>query len=56
LSPGICGEGPHAAAAKVTGGYWHHRKRQKPAAQALDPEFQDRLGARLAELVGISLF
>ena len=43
------------AAAKVTAGYWHHRKRQKPAAEALDPGFQDRLGARLAELAGISL-
>lgn len=44
------------AAARVTGGYWHHRKRQKPAAEALDPEFQDRLVARLADLTGLSLF
>lgn len=33
-----------------------HSKRQKPAAVALDTEFQDRLAARLAELAGISLF
>lgn len=44
------------APARVTGGYWHHRKRQKPAADALDPEFQDRLVARLADLTGLSLF
>jgi NAD(P)-dependent dehydrogenase (short-subunit alcohol dehydrogenase family) len=43
-------------AAKVSGGYWHHRKQQKPAAEALDPAFQDRLVARLAELTGIELF
>jgi NAD(P)-dependent dehydrogenase (short-subunit alcohol dehydrogenase family) len=44
------------AAAKVSGGYWHHRRRQKPAAEALDPDFQDRLMAKLAELTGITLF
>jgi len=44
------------SAAKVSGGYWHHRKQQKPAAEALDPDFQDRLMARLAELTGITLF
>ena len=43
-------------AARVSGGYWHHRKQQKPAAEALDPDFQDRLTAKLAELTGISLF
>jgi NAD(P)-dependent dehydrogenase (short-subunit alcohol dehydrogenase family) len=43
------------AAAKVTGGYWFHRKPQKPAAQALDTGFQDRLVARLAELTGVAL-
>jgi NAD(P)-dependent dehydrogenase (short-subunit alcohol dehydrogenase family) len=42
-------------AAKVSGGYWHHRKQQKPAAETLDPEFQDQLIARLAELTGVSL-
>jgi NAD(P)-dependent dehydrogenase (short-subunit alcohol dehydrogenase family) len=44
------------SAARVSGGYWYHRKQQKPAADALDPEFQDRLMARLADLTGISLF
>lgn len=45
-----------AAAAKVSGGYWHHRKRQQPAAEALDPSFQDQLVGRLSELTGVSLF
>jgi NAD(P)-dependent dehydrogenase (short-subunit alcohol dehydrogenase family) len=44
------------SAARVSGGYWYHRKQQKPAADALEPEFQDRLMARLADLTGISLF
>jgi NAD(P)-dependent dehydrogenase (short-subunit alcohol dehydrogenase family) len=42
-------------AATVSGAYWHHRKQQKPAAEALDPGFHDQLIARLAELTGISL-
>jgi NAD(P)-dependent dehydrogenase (short-subunit alcohol dehydrogenase family) len=42
-------------AAKVSGRYWHHRKPQKPAAEALDTGFQDRLMARLAELTGVKL-
>jgi NAD(P)-dependent dehydrogenase (short-subunit alcohol dehydrogenase family) len=44
------------AATKVSGGYWYHRKRNRPAAAALDPGFQDRLMARLAELTGVALF
>jgi NAD(P)-dependent dehydrogenase (short-subunit alcohol dehydrogenase family) len=44
------------SAARVSGGYWYHRKRRKPAAEALDPGFHDRLVARLADLTGISLF
>jgi NAD(P)-dependent dehydrogenase (short-subunit alcohol dehydrogenase family) len=44
------------AAARATGGYWYHRKQQKPAAAALDPDFQDRLIAKLAELTGVTLF
>ena len=44
------------AAAKVSGGYWHHRQQRKPEAAALDTGFQDRLVARLAELTGIKLF
>lgn len=43
-------------AARVSGGYWYHRKRQSPAPDALDPGFQDRLTARLAKLTGVSLF
>jgi NAD(P)-dependent dehydrogenase (short-subunit alcohol dehydrogenase family) len=42
-------------AAKVSGAYWHHRKQRKPAADALDPAFQDRLIAKLAELTGVKL-
>ncbi len=42
-------------AAKVSGRYWHHRQQQKPAAEALDPGFQDRLIAKLAELTGVGL-
>jgi len=43
-------------AAKVSGGFWFHRKQQKPAAAALDVAFQDRLIARLTELTGVALF
>lgn len=42
-------------AAKVSGGYWHHREQRQPAAEVLDPEFQDRLEARLVELTGVQL-
>jgi NAD(P)-dependent dehydrogenase (short-subunit alcohol dehydrogenase family) len=41
--------------AKVSGGYWFHRKPQKPAAAAMDVAFQDRLITRLAELTGVAL-
>ena len=41
--------------AKVSGHYWHHREQQKPAAEALDPDFQDRLIAKLAELTRVAL-
>ena len=44
-----------ASAAKVSGAFWYHRKQQKPAAESLDPAFQDRLIARLAEMTGIKL-
>ena len=43
-------------AAKVSGAYWHHRKQRKPAAQSVDPRFQDELITRLAELTGYKLF
>jgi NAD(P)-dependent dehydrogenase (short-subunit alcohol dehydrogenase family) len=42
-------------AANVSGRYWYHRHQQEPAAEALDPEFQDRLVAKLAELTGVVL-
>jgi len=42
--------------AQVSGGYWYHRKQSKPAADALDAGFQDRLVAKLAELTGVRLF
>ena len=42
-------------AAKVSGAYWHHRKQRKPAAQSQDPEFQDQLVEKLAELTGVGL-
>lgn len=44
------------ASATVSGGYWHHRKQRKPAAQSLDPKFQDELAGRLAELTGVQIF
>ena len=43
-------------AATGTGGYWYHRKRQTPAADARAADFQDRLTARLADLTGVALF
>jgi NAD(P)-dependent dehydrogenase (short-subunit alcohol dehydrogenase family) len=46
----------HDPAATVSGGYWHHRQRQAPAAEARDPAFQDRLMDRLAALTGVKLF
>src|SRR5687767_11864833 len=42
-------------AAKVSGGYWHHRKQRKPAAAASDVEFQDELVAMLAKMTGVAL-
>src|SRR6185369_9651220 len=44
------------ATATVSGGYWYHRQRQAPAAQARDPAFQDQLMDRLAALTGVALF
>jgi NAD(P)-dependent dehydrogenase (short-subunit alcohol dehydrogenase family) len=43
-------------AAKVSGGYWHHKKQQNPAPESLDSDFQNRLVAKLAEMTGIELF
>jgi NAD(P)-dependent dehydrogenase (short-subunit alcohol dehydrogenase family) len=42
-------------AAKVSGAYWHHRQQRKPAADALDAGFHDRLIVKLAELTGVKL-
>jgi NAD(P)-dependent dehydrogenase (short-subunit alcohol dehydrogenase family) len=42
-------------AAAVSGCYWHHRRVRTPAAEATDPEFQERLLERLAELSGVPL-
>jgi len=44
------------SAAKVSGAYWHHRQQRKPAAQSLDPKFQDELVGKLAELTGTKVF
>jgi NAD(P)-dependent dehydrogenase (short-subunit alcohol dehydrogenase family) len=43
------------AAAKTSGALWHHRQRQKPAAQSLDVRFQDELLAKLAAMTGVKL-
>jgi NAD(P)-dependent dehydrogenase (short-subunit alcohol dehydrogenase family) len=43
-------------AATVSGGYWHHRQRREPAAEARDLAFQDQLTERLAALTGTALF
>ena len=43
------------AAATVSGGYWYHRQRQEPAAEARDPAFQGQLMDRLAALTGVTL-
>jgi len=41
--------------AKTSGGLWFHRRRQQPAAQSLDTQFQDELVAKLDALTGIKL-
>jgi NAD(P)-dependent dehydrogenase (short-subunit alcohol dehydrogenase family) len=43
------------AEAVESGGYWHHQRLQAPAGAAADPDFQDRLLDRLAELTGVPL-
>ncbi len=42
-------------AACVSGGYWFHRQRQAPAAEAAVVSFQDQLVGALAKLTGVSL-
>ena len=44
-----------APEAKVSGGYWCDLRRQAPAAEVADPDFQDQLVAKLAELTGVTL-
>jgi NAD(P)-dependent dehydrogenase (short-subunit alcohol dehydrogenase family) len=41
--------------ARVSGGYWHHLRRERPAREASDPKFQEQLIAKLAELTGVGL-
>jgi NAD(P)-dependent dehydrogenase (short-subunit alcohol dehydrogenase family) len=43
-------------AATVSGGYWYHRQRWEPAAEARDLAFQDQLTERLVALTGVALF
>ena len=42
-------------AAMVSGRYWHHLRQERPASEATDPAFQDRLVGKLAELTGVVL-
>jgi NAD(P)-dependent dehydrogenase (short-subunit alcohol dehydrogenase family) len=42
-------------AAKGSGAFWYHQKRQQPAKESLDTAFQDRLIAKLAEMTGVKL-
>lgn len=42
-------------AAKVSGRYWHHMWHEQPASEAVDPEFQDQLLARLSAMTAVSL-
>src|SRR3954462_5140154 len=34
----------------VSGGYWHHRRQHPPAEEVTDPDFQDQLTGKLAEI------
>jgi len=42
-------------AAQTSGGYWHDMRRQQPADEVTDVEFQDQLLEQLATLTGIEL-
>ena len=44
-----------APAAVVSGHYWHHLRQEQPASEALDPQFQEQLIAKLEELTGVAL-
>jgi NAD(P)-dependent dehydrogenase (short-subunit alcohol dehydrogenase family) len=39
----------------TTGGYWHHRRTERPHTSATDPVFQSRLIDELARTTGIAL-
>jgi NAD(P)-dependent dehydrogenase (short-subunit alcohol dehydrogenase family) len=41
--------------AKVSGRYWHHRRRRAAAGEASDHQFQDELLDKLAEMTGVVL-
>jgi NAD(P)-dependent dehydrogenase (short-subunit alcohol dehydrogenase family) len=43
------------AAARVSGGYWYHRKRQAPAAEAADVGLQEQMMSALAKLTGVAM-
>jgi NAD(P)-dependent dehydrogenase (short-subunit alcohol dehydrogenase family) len=45
----------HDPAAQVSGRYWHHLRQQEPASEAVDPECQVELLAKLSQLTGIAL-
>ena len=42
-------------AALVSGRYWHHLRRQEPAGEALDHDFQAQLIDKLREMTGVAL-
>jgi hypothetical protein len=41
--------------AMVSGAYWKNRRRERPAPEAMEEGFQDRLLARLQDLTGVAL-
>jgi len=41
--------------ARTSGGYWHNLRREPPEREAADPEFQDKLIERLADMTGLEL-
>ncbi len=43
-------------AAKVSGGYWYHRRQRQPAPEVTSAAFQDMLIDKLAALTGVRLF
>lgn len=44
-----------APEARISGRYWHRMQSEPPAAQAMDPAFQEALVARLQALTGVAL-